>query len=752
MRAPAPRLRGHRPGKGDPVNPHTGHRWGKHAFRDSPTRAEEGETLIELLMAIVIIALTVSALLGALVTAITSSAEHRSLSTIDTLLNTFAQSAEYEIQQQPGLFQNCSQSPYRVVGAPTPAIGAAGSSATIFVSGFTPNHGLTVTVGGLAASITKGGATNSSGNQAVTFTVPSVGTGPQTVAVSDGSATTTPTTSFTVASGSPSNGASVSGYSLSITSVTQWDAQSATWVSLSSAACPQSGVQRIIALGVAPDGTSGSINFVVLGKAFTTVLVTSSPANPILGDTVTFTATVIPPTSTTPVPAGMVQWTFSQSPNNPTCAPSTVSAGGGGNKGQATCSVSGASVGTYTLTADYAGTNYGNGSGTGVATVGRATPSVVVSASPSSPLPGSKITFTATVKGPLNGDPTPSGSVQWAFAPSSPGSPTCPSSALNGSGNSSTSACVINSAQLGTYTVTATYSSDGNYTAAASPPLSTGVSKGAPMVTVNPAPANPSPGSTFTFNVTVSGPNGAPTPSGQVTWTIVAPSGPNPTCPNSTLNGTGQGTCTITNALNGVYQATAAYGGDASYNSATGSGSATVSLAPAGSDIQGVPNPTDGVPDNNGQNGQPGDQIVYTYNQLMSAGSILNGWNGTSRNVVVQFTRQNGQSTAEQVCTSQSCNTVVHLGTVSLGDPSGNRYLNGGSTANLNATMSMATVGGKSVVTITLTAFSNNLNSLNPPNTTTALVWTPSASATSTGGTPCSTAPVTESGSPKRNF
>ena len=62
---------------------------------------EGGNTLLEVLIAIVVISLTVVALLGALVTALTSSAEHRSLSTIDTVLKSYAENAKFYIELSP---------------------------------------------------------------------------------------------------------------------------------------------------------------------------------------------------------------------------------------------------------------------------------------------------------------------------------------------------------------------------------------------------------------------------------------------------------------------------------------------------------------------------------------------------------------------------------------------------------------------------------------------------------------------------
>lgn len=66
----------------------------KHRYR----RPDAGETLIEVLLAVVIIALSVSALLGGLITSITSSAEHRSLAELDTVLKSNADSLKYQVE------------------------------------------------------------------------------------------------------------------------------------------------------------------------------------------------------------------------------------------------------------------------------------------------------------------------------------------------------------------------------------------------------------------------------------------------------------------------------------------------------------------------------------------------------------------------------------------------------------------------------------------------------------------------------
>ncbi len=71
--------------------------------------SQAGETLIELLLAIAIIMIAVTAVLGALVTSVSASGQHRSLAAIDTLLKSYAESAKYQIELQSGpRYQDCA--------------------------------------------------------------------------------------------------------------------------------------------------------------------------------------------------------------------------------------------------------------------------------------------------------------------------------------------------------------------------------------------------------------------------------------------------------------------------------------------------------------------------------------------------------------------------------------------------------------------------------------------------------------------
>jgi hypothetical protein len=64
---------------------------------------------VEIIIAVVIIAIAAAALLGALITTISSSVEHRSLAKLDTVLKSNAETLKYEIElQQTPWFTSCA--------------------------------------------------------------------------------------------------------------------------------------------------------------------------------------------------------------------------------------------------------------------------------------------------------------------------------------------------------------------------------------------------------------------------------------------------------------------------------------------------------------------------------------------------------------------------------------------------------------------------------------------------------------------
>lgn len=68
--------------------------------RNELERSENGDTLIEVLISIAILGITITALLGALLTTITSASEHRSLASLDTVLRSYAEALKYDVQLQ----------------------------------------------------------------------------------------------------------------------------------------------------------------------------------------------------------------------------------------------------------------------------------------------------------------------------------------------------------------------------------------------------------------------------------------------------------------------------------------------------------------------------------------------------------------------------------------------------------------------------------------------------------------------------
>src|SRR3984957_13607667 len=69
--------------------------------RPARINTENGDTLVEILFAVLIVFLTVTALLSAFATSIAASGEQRGLATTDTVLKTYVESAIFQIQNQP---------------------------------------------------------------------------------------------------------------------------------------------------------------------------------------------------------------------------------------------------------------------------------------------------------------------------------------------------------------------------------------------------------------------------------------------------------------------------------------------------------------------------------------------------------------------------------------------------------------------------------------------------------------------------
>ena len=143
-----------------------------------------------------------------------------------------------------------------------------------------------------------------------------------------------------------------------------------------------------------------------------------------------------------------------------------------------------------------------------------------------------------------------------------------------------------------------------------------------------------------------------------------------------------------------------------------------------------------------------GDTVTVTYSDNVKASTILTGWDGSARSVVVRL-RDGvtlGLTTNDDtldVFTTSAYTTPVNVGSVNL---KGN-YVKNNKLVPFNATMTLS--GNK--VTITLGAATASAGQLRAVSSAT-MVWTPSASATDLAGNKCSSAPVTESGTKDKDF
>ena len=172
---------------------------------------------------------------------------------------------------------------------------------------------------------------------------------------------------------------------------------------------------------------------------------------------------------------------------------------------------------------------------------------------------GDSFTYTATVSG--NGV-TPTGTLTWMVTDPGGNPVVCAPSTLS----AGVATCTVSDAVAGSYSATATYSGDSNY-AISSGSDDTASVGATSSTTVFDDSAGVVVGGAFTYTATVSG--GGVTPTGTVTWSVAVPSG-SVVCAPSTLSD-GVATCTVSDAIAGIYSATATYSGDSNYAISSGS-------------------------------------------------------------------------------------------------------------------------------------------------------------------------------------
>jgi hypothetical protein len=320
--------------------------------------------------------------------------------------------------------------------------------------------------------------------------------------------------------------------------------------------------------GTYSTSTSAPINQQV-GQPSSTLL-TSSVNPTVFGQPVTFTATV---SGTGGTPTGTVD--FKDGAN--TLA--TVALSGG----TATYVTPNLSTGDHTITAVYAGdsTFFGTSSSPFDQIVARADTATAVVSSDNPSVFGQPVTFTATVTVNAPGSGTATGTVNFFDGATNIGSGT-----LDGRDEATLTTSALS---VGAHTITASYVGDGDFNASTSDVLSQAVNA-ADTTTAVASSVNPSVYGqpvTLTATVTANAP-GSGTPTGTVSFFDGATN-----IGSGTLDGTGMATLT-TGALGvGDHTLTAAYAGDANFNTSTsGSLGQTVDQADTATTVVSSSNPS----------------------------------------------------------------------------------------------------------------------------------------------------------------
>ncbi len=300
------------------------------------------------------------------------------------------------------------------------------------------------------------------------------------------------------------------------------------------------------------DPSTSAVVTQTVNQASTTTTVASSANPSVLGQSVTFTATVSPVAPGGGTRTGTV--TFKD-------GATTLGTGGVNAGGTATFSTSTLAVGGHSITAVYGGdTNFtGSTSSTLTQTVNQAATATTLArtagATPSAF--GQSVTFTASVAPVGPGAGTATGTVTFKD-----GATTLGTGTLNGSAQAALTTTTLS---VGSHTVTAVYGADTNFATSTSGGVAQTVNQAATTTTITadtPDPSLTSDPVTVNYVVAVTAP-GTGTPTGNITVSAG---------PDSCVGTVAAGSCQIMFTSAGSKSLTASYAGDASF---TGSTSAT---------------------------------------------------------------------------------------------------------------------------------------------------------------------------------
>jgi uncharacterized repeat protein (TIGR01451 family) len=303
----------------------------------------------------------------------------------------------------------------------------------------------------------------------------------------------------------------------------------------------------------------------------TTTLILASPNPSTTGQPVTFNVVISPvtPTVSTFVPTG----TVSIFDNGMLIGTPTLSSIGGNSS--AVLTISTLTVGSHTITSNYAGDSNFNGS-TGTITQVVNPPvaidtSVTVAATPTSSTIGQSVTFTATITA-ASGTVSPIGTVTFSDGITTLGS--APAGA-SGSGQS-TATLTTTALPVGSLTITASYSGDSTFNPSTGSTPFTVQKQGAGTAISSSVGNMTTVGQSVTFTATVNAAAGAlpGPPTGTVTFTVNGTPVATPTLDNN-----GQATFTTSSLPVGSDTVVATYNGDNNFAGGSG-GSIVVTVNP----------------------------------------------------------------------------------------------------------------------------------------------------------------------------
>ncbi|AIY19423.1 signal peptidase I [Pimelobacter simplex] len=148
-----------------------------------------------------------------------------------------------------------------------------------------------------------------------------------------------------------------------------------------------------------------------------------------------------------------------------------------------------------------------------------------------------------------------------------------------------------------------------------------------------------------------------------------------------------------------------------------------------------------------------GDSLTLTYSTTIAPGSVTGGWTGSALPVTLRLRDGNllGTGNRGDALDVLRSGTALPLGSVALRED----YVKSRRTVTFNATMTATTVtvdgAERTVITIVVGTLASG-SGLRTVTAASTVVWTPASGVTSVTGTPCSTAPATESGPADREL